>query len=86
MLNQSHFIRIMLIELKEMIGNREIRYSLPENPHYVGKVMVHMGHKHLHLTRLVDGSYITHFLPFRSYASIKDITADIINKVPAFNR
>ena len=31
MLNESYFIHIMLIERKEIIENREISYSLPED-------------------------------------------------------
>ena len=75
-----------MTERKEVIQDRDITYSLPADPHYVGKIMVKIGQQDLHLTRLIDGSYITHFLPFRNYTSIKDITTDIINKVPAFNR
>ena len=85
-LNDTYFAHILLIERKEIIQNREITYSLPEDPHHIGKIMVRIGQQDLHLTRLIDGSYTTHFLPFRNYSSVKDITNDIIDKVPAFNK
>jgi len=73
-----------LIEHKEIIGNKEVIYLLPEDSRYVGKVSLKIGEQSLHITKLVDGRFISHFLPFKSYNSIKDVTADIINKVPAF--
>jgi hypothetical protein len=33
-----------------------------------------------------DGSYATHFLPFRTYRSIEELSKDAIDKVPAFKK
>jgi hypothetical protein len=84
MLKDSYVVNVILIERKETVRNREITFSLPEDINYTGKLSVKIGEQHLHTMRFADGSYATHFLPFRNYSSIKDLVLDIMDKVPVF--
>jgi hypothetical protein len=75
-----------LIERKEEYLNKEIIYSIPEDKDYVGEIHVLMAGHHLHVMKLGDGSYATHFLPFKNYESIQELTKDVAEKVPFFSK
>ena len=64
--------------------NKEITYSIPDNPNYVGKIDLEIEHKHVHALRLIDGTYATHFLPYLHYDSIEELTNEVIDKVPFY--
>jgi hypothetical protein len=73
-----------LLERKEIYHKKEIVYSIPEDPKYVGEIHVNMAGHHVHVMKLIDGSYSTHFLPFKSYDSMQELTRDVMDKVPYF--
>lgn len=64
--------------------NKEVSYSVPEDPNYVGLVDVEIEHRHVHTARLLDGTYATHFLPYLHYDSIEELTNEVIDKVPFY--
>lgn len=39
----------------------------------------------LHVMKLSDGGYKTHYLPYWSYSSLEDLSRDIIDMTPRFN-
>jgi hypothetical protein len=69
-----------------MYRNKAIIYSIPEDPEYVGEIHAKVEGHHIHAMKLIDGSYATHFLPFRSYSSVQELTRDVMDKVPYFKR
>jgi hypothetical protein len=73
-----------LIEQKESYHGKEITYSIPEDPSYNGDIHAQIGGHHVHIMKLIDGSYTTHLLPFRSYSSMQELTRDIMDKVPYY--
>jgi hypothetical protein len=74
----------VLTERKEIYRNTQIIYSVPKDEAYVGEVNINIGGKHVHTMRLSDGSYATHFLPFKNYDSIGQLAKDVVDKVPYF--
>jgi hypothetical protein len=62
----------------------EITYSIPEDPSYVGDIYAQVGGHNIHIMKLIDGSYATHLLPFRSYSSVQELTRDVMDKVPYY--
>jgi hypothetical protein len=64
--------------------NKEITYSIPEDPNYVGKIDLEIDHKHVHALKLIDGTFATHFLPYLHYDSIEELTNEVIDKVPFY--
>ena len=64
--------------------NKEIKYSIPDDPNYVGKIDLEIEHNHVHALKLLDGKYATHFIPYLHYDSIEELTNDVIDKVPFF--
>lgn len=73
-----------MIERKELYRDNEIAYSIPEDPNYVGDIHAQVGGHHVHIMKLIDGSYATHLLPFRSYSSVQELTRDVMDKVPYY--
>ena len=73
-------------ERKENYHDVEIIYSLPidEQKQDIGEVHVTINGKPLHAMRSSDGSYATHFLPFKNYESIQGLARDVAEKVPYF--
>ena len=69
-----------------MYHNTEITYSIPEDERYVGEIHMKIGGQHLHAMRLSDGSYATHFLPFKNYDSVQQLAKDVVDKVPYFSK
>jgi hypothetical protein len=74
------------LEHKEIYRNKEIIYSIPEDRQYVGEIHVLMAGHHVHAMKLSDGSYTTHFLPFKDYDSIQELMRDVADKVPFFSK
>jgi hypothetical protein len=73
-----------LREQNETYKDIQITYSIPQDKRYVGDVKIKIGDKHIHAIRLSDGSYGTHFLPFKNYDSVEQLAKDIVDKVPYF--
>jgi hypothetical protein len=71
---------------RENYRNVEIIYSLPidEQDQDMGNVHITINGKPLHAMRSSDGSYATHFLPFKNYESIQGLARDVAEKVPYF--
>jgi hypothetical protein len=81
---------VIFVEHKrEKYKGRVIEYDMPssdqeKNTGHETNVMIDQ--KHLHVMRMEDGSFVTHFLPFRTYHSIEELSKDIIDKVPEFRK
>lgn len=75
-----------MLERKILYRNKEIIYSIPEDKNYVGEIHILMAGHHLHAMKLGDGSYATHFLPFKNYDSVQELTRDVTDKVPYFSK
>lgn len=67
-----------------MYNGIEITYSVPSDEEHIGDIHMKIGEQHLHAVRLSDGSYTTHFLPFKNYDSIQSLARDAVDKVPYF--
>jgi hypothetical protein len=67
-----------------MYKNKEIAYSISEDPNYVGKIDLEIEHHHVHALRLLNGKYATHFLPYLEYDTIEELTNEVIDKVPFY--
>jgi hypothetical protein len=75
-----------VVEREEIYHNSQIIYSIPKDEQYMGEINIKIGGQHVHAMRLSDGSYATHFLPFKNYNSIEELAKDVVDKVPYFRK
>ena len=72
---------------REIYKGKEIIYEIPTTAEKnVGEIHVTIDNEHIHTTRMEDGSYGTHLLPFQNYGSVEELTKDVIDKVPQFRK
>jgi hypothetical protein len=70
---------------KEIYKGKEIAFEIPEDDTYIGKIHLQINGEHIHVTRMEDGRYATHLLPYVDYSSVLQLAKDLIDKVPQFS-
>ena len=64
---------------------KEIIIEVPEDPNYIGEILLQIDGKHIHAIKMEDGTYSSHLLPYSNYNSPLELSKAIIDKVPQFS-
>ena len=73
---------------KEIVINENLQrldHSLIEyNNHDHHHPSLTIDNAEIHIMKLQDGTYATHYFPYWGYSTLEDLAKDIIDKVPEF--
>jgi hypothetical protein len=69
-------------------ATRTDQESLDSHPphHHQDHDSVTIGGVNIHIMKLAGGNFTSHYLPYWSYSSLEDLSKDLIDIVPRFNR
>jgi hypothetical protein len=74
----------VLTKLKETYKSKEISFEIPDDDSHIGEIHLEINGEHVHVTKMEDGRYATHLLPYADYSSVLELAKDLIDKVPQF--
>ena len=58
----------------------------PDHHHHQNHDMITIGGVNIHIMKLSGDNYACHYLPYWSYSSLEDLSKDLIDIIPRFNR